>query len=338
LLNILKYKYRKVVLPFLAIQLFVLYTYYHVYIISEFGKNNFYTWYEHLFHLITAVISFFAIKISIQYLKEKLNLILIFLVSSFLFLFFNYSLYSIFSFIFKQRIESYSAIFFDTLGMLLLYHLPISGAMCAIYYFRESKELNNTLSEMETEKLKLKFKLLQKHLEPHFLFNNLSVLSALIKKNPPEADSFLNEFADLYRYIIKNAEQLVISFKDEIEFTKRYFSIIEKRHGKTYILLINDDINVTDKLIVPFALQNCIENAIKHNAASEDMPLNIEVKITSRQIIIKNKITSKNINASTNTGIINLKSRFNLVTNENIIIEDDGNNYSITLPLINNLN
>ncbi|MCC8173297.1 MAG: histidine kinase, partial [Odoribacter sp.] len=84
------------------------------------------------------------------------------------------------------------------------------------------------------------------------------------------------------------------------------------------------------------SLQVLIENALKHNLASEEKPLEISICNKNDSIIIYNNLQRKNaINKSLGTGLSNLRERVKLITGKEMTINEENNQFTVILPLIN---
>jgi LytS/YehU family sensor histidine kinase len=104
-------------------------------------------------------------------------------------------------------------------------------------------------------------------------------------------------------------------------------------------LQVTIDINETSLMyyLPPLTLQVLVENAIKHNIINEENPLNIVIDTPDEQkLIVKNNLNPKESIDSTNTGLSNIKARYNLLNSNGILIEKDQNEFKVTVPLFEN--
>lgn len=70
--------------------------------------------------------------------------------------------------------------------------------------------------------------MVRSQINPHFLFNNLNVLSGMVIKDNPGANKFIEEFSKVYRYILNNQQKELVELKSELEFIKPYIFLLEK--------------------------------------------------------------------------------------------------------------
>jgi two-component system, LytTR family, sensor kinase len=110
----------------------------------------------------------------------------------------------------------------------LLFHL----VNAIFFYFKEYK-----IKTIEAEQLKritaqAELQVIKNQINPHFLFNNLNVLSALVMQNNSEANKFIEAFSQVYRYILNNQDKELVALQVELEFIKPYIFLLEKRFSQ----------------------------------------------------------------------------------------------------------
>lgn len=215
----------------------------------------------------------------------------------------------------------------------LLYHL----INAIIFYFKEYK-----MSSLEAEQLKhistqAELQLIKSQINPHFLFNNLNVLSALIMKDNTEANKFIEEFSKVYRYILSNHDKELVPLQTELDFIKPYIFLLQKRFAEGLQINVTIEEKYRDQYIIPAALQMLIENAIKHNVVSRQRPLMIDVHSNGNNtVVVSNNLQAKQtIERSTGIGLQNILKRYQLVSNKEILIKKDEARFTVTVPLIN---
>ncbi|MDX9798885.1 MAG: histidine kinase [Bacteroidales bacterium] len=202
-------------------------------------------------------------------------------------------------------------------------------------FFRENKQNKEKAEILSRELLEIRFEVLKNQIDPHFMFNNLNVLSALIDINQSKAQQFIEEFSSLLRYVLDTIEKPVVSVAQELKFIKSYVFLQQIRHNEAIILQDAIPEEIYDARIPPFSLQTVVENAIKHNTADAQNPLKIELSFTSRYIEVKNNIqTPLSSRPSTGLGENNLIRRYELLSDTLPIFENKSNVYISKLPLI----
>jgi sensor histidine kinase YesM len=186
--------------------------------------------------------------------------------------------------------------------------------------------------KLKEENLRFKYQNLKNQINPHFLFNTLNTLSELVYMDAKKSDDFIHNLSSTYRYVIKNEEVDLVELDKEIAFVKQYFSLQQARDGQKVKLEI-DIAHTTGIKVVPVSLQILVENALKHNAKSEEKPLIIKIKEKNGELIVSNPIQKKSIlENSTKTGLSNLKSRTKIITGKELVVNEDNNIFTVKLP------
>lgn len=184
-------------------------------------------------------------------------------------------------------------------------------------------------AEIELQALKLQ-------LDPHFVFNNLSVLSELILKNQQLGYEYTENFAKVYRYLLINSKKKLISLREELKFLDAYLFLINNRMGGGSVFRIDVDESKLDLMIPPVTLQLFIENAIKHNRTEEENPLDINIYANNDDELIVSNTILPLIKAphSTGMGLKNIIDRYTLLGGKKPTIEKSDKTFTVKVPLI----
>lgn len=216
-----------------------------------------------------------------------------------------------------------------------LQYYGIFGLIISVLFFykiwRQAVEKEQQLRE---ENLKYQYRTLKAQVNPHFLFNSLNTLSEIIYTDTAQADNFIQKLSGIYRYILDNEQTDLIPLGKEIEFVSRYFELQKERDDDK--IELNIDIPQPDKFrIIPVSLQILVENALKHNSASGEKPLKIDVVKENMFVVVSNNIQRKGtLQDSHGTGLVNLKERARLITGREIIVEQKDNKFIVKLPIV----
>jgi sensor histidine kinase YesM len=201
----------------------------------------------------------------------------------------------------------------------------------------ETKRKNEILLENEQlkhENVLNQLNSLKSQLNPHFLFNSLNTLSWLINEDKERSQLYLQKLSQVLRYSLSMQEQSLVSLNEELALMDSYIFLLQMRFNDN--LKIIKDIHDADKFkIPPHSLQLLIENAIKHNIISSNMPLTICITVNSiaRSISISNSIKLKAHSSGTGIGLINLSERFKILIGKDIEISQNSE-FTVILPLI----
>lgn len=200
----------------------------------------------------------------------------------------------------------------------------------------ESSSLSLKAAELKQIALEAELESLKMQLDPHFMFNNFSTLSALITEDQNAAQHFLENLSRVYRYMIVNVHKNIVSVDEEIKFAKAYFYLIKIRLGENIKMQIDLNDQALKKGIPPITLQLLLENAIKHNTASRSKPLIIRInEDESGNLIIENSLQRLSYNIpSTCTGLKNIKSRYRLLSSSVPKVVETAELFIVKLPLM----
>lgn len=203
-----------------------------------------------------------------------------------------------------------------------------------VFLFIQWTEALSRSRKLKEENLIFQHETLKSQVNPHFLFNSLNTLSALISTNPEMASNFTHQLAASYRYILDNNQKNRVSLSAEIAFIRAYFELHKIRDDDKIRLSIK--VHEAGKWeILPVSLQILIENAIKHNMATRDKPLQIEIFNQNEMIVVhNNRQPLASQLASSKLGLKNLEKRVELVTGKPLIIEQTPKTFTVKIPLI----
>ena len=214
----------------------------------------------------------------------------------------------------------------------LLFHL----LNAIFFYFREYKTKWMEAEELKRMSAQAELQLVKNQVNPHFLFNNLNVLSTLVMQNNEEAGRFIEEFSKVYRYILLNHDKELVELKTELHYISPYIFLLETRFSGGLKISLDIPESYGHYHIIPAALQMLIENAIKHNIVSRSKPLRIDVRINGNNtIVVTNNMQAKQtVENSTGIGLQNIIKRYQIVSNRDVIILNDQDYFKVELPLI----
>ncbi|RXK87465.1 histidine kinase [Filimonas effusa] len=220
----------------------------------------------------------------------------------------------------------------------LLFTIPVLSINFGIYFMMQWKKAQLQANELKEENLQAQLNSLRMQLDPHFLFNNLNMLASLIDKDRDEAQDFLDKFADVYRYVLQYKKEELVPLSTELKFIKAYCYLLKKRFGEGVVIEIAD-INdaVSERCIPPLALQMLMENAVKHNIISRDMPLQIRVYPEGdRWIVAENTYQPmpKQGMVKLESGLENIRRRYQYLSALQINVGCDNEIFKVALPLL----
>lgn len=209
----------------------------------------------------------------------------------------------------------------------------IYGSFYLAYsYYNKYKRHQNQLATFNLALSESRIKQLKTQLNPHFLFNNLNVLDQLIEEDKHKASDFLNEFAEIYRYVLQATDKKLIPIVEELGFAEQYFKLIQYKYGNAYQLILK--IDQLNGFVVPLTLQLLIENAIQHNLGTSSKPIVIRI-IIDQKIHVSNNLNIKQYaKLASGRALINLKEQYALLNNSPIEIKQSDETFSVFIPIV----
>jgi len=202
-----------------------------------------------------------------------------------------------------------------------------------IFFYVQWQDALKNEQKLREEKLVFQYETIKNQVNPHFLFNSLNTLSSLINGNS-QAEDFIHQLSSIYRYILEKRNVDQVGLEEEIEFTRNYFSL-QKIRDEDKVSLEILPIDMKKFRILPISLQLLTENALKHNSATRDYPLNITIYTEDDFIVVKNNLRKKlTIEESPGTGLRNLGERLRLITNREMKIIETSDEFIVKIPLI----
>jgi two-component system LytT family sensor kinase len=205
-------------------------------------------------------------------------------------------------------------------------------------FFHKWKMSLAEVEKYKKESVEAQLENLKSQVNPHFLFNNLSVLSSLVYKDQDKAVDFINQFSKVYRYILDYKNKELVELETELKFIESYCYLLTIRFGEGIKFNFNIESDKLCLLIPPMALQLLIENTIKHNETSLEMPLHVDVYTKNDYLIVSNNLQARKLNEeSSRTGLKNIMSRYSHYTEMEVHVNSFEKTFEVQLPLLKNL-
>jgi hypothetical protein len=226
--------------------------------------------------------------------------------------------------------------FSNTVPGALPFSVLIVGAQEAVYYFSRLLKSEKEKETLKKEHLQTQLDSLKQQVNPHFLFNSLSTLSALVVENTKQAEQFIEELASVYRYLLITNEQPLTTLDNELDFIQAYFHLLQMRFGRSIELDVAIDEPYYTYLIPPLTLQLLVENAVKHNKALPDSPLRIRIySDEANNLFVLNNLQKKvRVLHSSKTGLQNIVAKYRLLNQPDVIIRQTDAIFQVMVPLI----
>lgn len=222
-----------------------------------------------------------------------------------------------------------------TLLTSFIFNLVIVSLLQVYSYYAHLHEKALNIEIGKKNKARYQYQFLKTQLNPHFLFNSLNVLDYLIQTDQKKASAFVRKLSSVYRYMLSNGENTIVTLREEIQFVNEYCELLKERFSDGLDLEITIPEVFLSKGIIPGGLQLLVENSAKHNIISSETPLRIEIFIEKDMIVVKNNIQPRMSTIdSSGQGMKNIIGQYKLLLNKSIIITSSENYFLVKLPLI----
>ncbi len=233
----------------------------------------------------------------------------------------------------NQKTESLNAALIAGIIFLLL---ALALLIRMLYFQKKSERLQNQAQQLEKQQLISKIDLLRTQVNPHFLFNSLSILSSLVHVNADLSEQFIEQLSRLYRYILEQKDRQVVTLRTELDFLQSYVFLLKIRFAEKFELQVHlEEADIKRYKIVPLTLQLLLENAVKHNQMSAKKPLVVEISRGDNYLLIKNRLQLRQQREpSTGTGLNSIINRYALLNELPVKAGEEEGDFVVRVPLL----
>lgn len=199
----------------------------------------------------------------------------------------------------------------------------------------ENQQVNMELESIRSANLGAQYELLKQQVNPHFLFNSLNTLKAMVETNDKDSIDFIIKLSNFYRFTLESRKLDLIHVHEEMRILDSYLFLQNARFAGGFTFEETLAPEILNTLIPPFTLQLLVENCIKHNVVSRSKPLHIRIFSEDGHIVIQNPLqlkTGEN-EESLGVGLKNIDLRYQHFDKPIQIVQDE-RLFKIKLPLI----
>ncbi|WP_018617305.1 sensor histidine kinase [Segetibacter koreensis] len=203
-----------------------------------------------------------------------------------------------------------------------------------IFQYLQQKQLE--LVQWQREYTQSQFEGLKNQLNPHFLFNSLSILTSLVYTDADKAEEFIGKLSKSYRYLLEQKDKEKVPLKKEMEFFEGYKYLVEQRFGKKLQFKVQVNETELNKELPPHSLMIALEYIIANNAMSAAKPLVVELSTEDNDLLINYCCQAKSqIEGNSEKQLMTLKERYSYLLPERPMqIISHGETSTILYPLL----
>ena len=290
--------------------------------------------YRYIFFIL---LTWVLIRMNIRKAKEKLN---VRFWKSFLITLVAYSIYVIIgrSVEYRIRLDCFTQTLI--LQFLIAWLVPVLvGQIYALTVIH--KEAEKEVERLRAENLQSRVDALSNQINPHFFFNSLNGLTALVAdKRYDETTEYVAKLSNIFRYILQSEKKGLVKLEEELHFLNAYRYLIEVRYGGKISFDIHvNQIDFTMQMPV-LSLLPLVENVVKHNIIDSEHKMNVRIYVSNdKDLIVTNPIYRKyHTESSHGIGLSNLSARYKLLTGKEIKMKEENACFTVILPLIKSEN
>lgn len=186
------------------------------------------------------------------------------------------------------------------------------------------------------ELAKFQYLNLKQQVNPHFLFNSLNILDALVLDGKDEeASEYIHKLAGIYRYMLKNENESTVPLRDEMTYVRMYLDLLKVRFQDGLVVGISIPEEDLAKAVIPCSVQLLVENATKHNAVSPDNPLKVDIFSDGETLTVTNNLIPRvSPSQSSGLGLNYIREQYNERSPKSVGIIRTDQNYTVKLPLL----
>jgi two-component system LytT family sensor kinase len=166
-----------------------------------------------------------------------------------------------------QWADSVYEAFFRTIDFHVPIYWALLGLQHAVDYHREMRTRDVAAARLETRLVEAHLQALHRQIHPHFLFNTLHAISALVHRDPDRADTMIERLSDMLRITLSTVGPQEVTVRQELEFLRAYLDIEQVHFGARLQVTVEVDAEVLDALVPNLVLQPLAENALRHGLA-----------------------------------------------------------------------
>jgi hypothetical protein len=209
------------------------------------------------------------------------------------------------------------------------------GDSYQLYSIQRKKE--QEIEQLKMINLQSRYDALKNQIHPHFFFNSLNGLTALIrKKNDGHTLTYVNKMSDVFRYILQSEKKGLATLGEELEFVDSFRYMMEVRFANKLEFKVDVAPEMRACKLPVLSILPVIENVVIHNRIDSEHKMTVIIRLNEqKELVISNPVYPKLSPPETNgTGLENLNNRFSLLMNKPIRIKEETNMFYVYLPFI----
>ena len=213
--------------------------------------------------------------------------------------------------------SQFQRMFFLNFDWEMMTYWALVGVAHALRYHYEAQDRSLRASQLETRLVEAQLQTLQRQMQPHFLFNTLNAISALMHRDVEAADQMIARLSDLLRMSLDMVGTQEVSLKEELDFLAKYVEIEQTRFQDRLSVVYEVQPAALDALVPNLLLQPLVENSIKHGIGPRSGPGRVVVRAVRHEHELELEVRDDGVGLSASrlsdfnrgVGLANTRSR-----------------------------
>lgn len=229
----------------------------------------------------------------------------------------------------------------DCFGSTLLFQFFVVCVLSVLFghlllLYQEKRKKDNEIEVLKRENLQSQYDALTNQINPHFFFNSLNGIAALIRKKEDEKSlAYVNTLSDVFRYILQSGKRGLVPLREELDFVESFSYLMEVRFANKLTFCIRVAPEHMEWKLPVLSLLPLIDNIVVHNTIDSDHKMVADIWLNEAyELVVSNPVYPKLAAPDSNgTGLSNLENRFSLLLKRHIRIERNEQRFTVYLPL-----
>ena len=211
----------------------------------------------------------------------------------------------------------------------------ISSVIYMVEYARTARR-NAEREKDRADLAKFQYLNLKQQVNPHFLFNSLNILDALVMDGKDEeASTYIHKLAGIYRYMLKNENETTVPLRDEMTYVGMYSDLLKVRFQEGLVIETVIPEEDMSKEVIPCSVQLLVENATKHNAVAPENPLIVKILSDGETLTVTNNLIPRiSPSQSSGLGLNYIREQYGERSPKGVQITKTEDYYTVKLPLL----
>lgn len=243
-----------------------------------------------------------------------------------------YIVYFVAVYSYQQNVHGLGVIIFSFFALCIT--CTLVGHVAKLYYEGSQREIE--ISRLRSESLQSRCDALANQINPHFFFNSLNSLAALVRRGDERVTlDFIDKLSDVFRYILQSDRKGLVTLDEELAFVDSFKYMMEVRFANKLRFSIEVEPADRNRLLPVLSLLPLIDNIVVHNTIDSEHLMAVSIRMNEKkELTISNPVYPKLMPSRTNgTGLQNLKNRFRLLCGKEVRVENTGKQFTVFLPL-----